>query len=312
MSSATTRVGERVIVFANPKAGSGAGRGRIQALCRMFEDRGFQTELIDQPEQLKSLTRSPEPGLRAVIAAGGDGTAELVANHTPNGTPLAVMPMGTENLLAKYLRLGQDPNQIVEMVVAGRLRQLDVGSVNGRLFLIMLSCGFDAEVVRRLHEVRSGNIHHFSYAKPILDAIRSYEYPPLRVCYRTDSERDGEPTDAWTEISANWVFVFNIPSYAIGLQIVPMASPFDGELDVATFGGGSFWHGLYHFSAVVLGQHNSLDDFAALRTSHLRIESDRQVPYQVDGDPGGFLPIEVRVLPQRLTMLVPEGFGGET
>ena len=90
--------------------------------------------------------------------------------------------MGTENLLAKYLRLGQDPNQIAEMVVAGRVRQLDVGSVNGRLFLIMLSCGFDAEVVRRLHEDRSGNIHHFSYAKPIIDAIRTYEYPPLRVC----------------------------------------------------------------------------------------------------------------------------------
>lgn len=304
-------VGEKVIVFVNPKAGSGAGRDRVEALCDLLAVRGLHAELVEQPERLARLTESAAPTIRAVVAAGGDGTAALVANHTPARTPLAVMPLGTENLLAKYLGLSQDPRQIDELIAAGNVCQLDAGCVNGRLFLIMLSCGFDAEVVRRLHDDRSGNIHHFSYAKPILDSIRSYEYPLLRVYYRADSEHDEEAVDSWTELAAHWVFVFNVPSYAVGLRIAPMASPVDGKLDIASFTGDSFWHGLYHFSAVMLGQHQSLEGFQAVRATHLRIESDQQVPYQVDGDPGGFLPVEVRILPERLSLLVPDGFGSE-
>ena len=95
--------------------------------------------------------------------------------------------------------------------------------------------------------------------------------------------------------------------------IAPAATPFDGQLDVATFAGGSFWHGLFHLSAVVLGQHQTLNEFKAIRTRHLRIESDQEVPYQLDGDPGGYLPVEVEVIPKRLTLLVPPDFqhGGE-
>ena len=50
--------------------------------------------------------------LRAVVAAGGDGTIRLIAKRTPPGTPLAVLPLGTENLLARYLELTADPQQI--------------------------------------------------------------------------------------------------------------------------------------------------------------------------------------------------------
>ena len=65
------------------------------------------------------------------------------------------------------------------------------------------------------------------------------------------------------------------------------------------------WHGLFHLSAVVLGQHRQWSDCVTTRAATVRIESSGRVPYQLDGDPGGFLPVEVGVVPGRLTFVVP-------
>ena len=93
------------------------------------------------------------------------------------------------------------------------------------------------------------------------------------------------------------VFVGNISRYAMGLQILHYADFGDGLLDVCTFKEGSFWNGIRYLSGVLLGQHQSWEDCITLRTTQLRIEADEDVPYQLDGDPGGCLPIDIRVLP---------------
>ena len=181
-------------------------------------------------------------------------------------------------------------------IVAGCTIQLDAGEANGRLFTLMAGCGFDAEVVRRLHSERTGNIHHLSYAKPILDSIRNYDYPLLRVNYVDGGERK--------TASGKWVFVVNLPRYAGGLNLAPGASGSDGLLDVCTFKEGSLWSGLLYLGEVMFGQHQLLEDFTQVRAAELQVESESPVPYQLDGDPGGELPMAVRSLPGRLRVIV--------
>jgi diacylglycerol kinase family enzyme len=171
----------------------------------------------------------------------------------------------------------------------------------------MAGCGFDAEVVRRLHQGRSGHIHHLSYAKPILDSIRNYEYPELRVHYAPEGE-----TELSEQITARWVFVVNLPRYAGGLSFAPQASGTDGLLDVCTFREGSLWHGLRYLSGVVLGQHEAMQGFVRVQTRRLRIEADVPAPYQLDGDPGGELPVEIGIEAGRLTLLVAEDWAERT
>lgn len=286
----------QIVLFMNPRAGRGAGSRLVQELARLLNDYGFSVTQIDKIEGLvQHMAR--EPRVDAVIAAGGDGTVETVVNATAAHVPIAVFPLGTENLLAKYLGIQADPRRLVEMISLGRTIQFDAGRANGKLFLIMLSCGFDAEVVRRLHDERRGNITHLAYAKPIVDSIWNYDYPNLRVCWNNDDE--------WQEVDCHWAFLFNAPSYAGGLQVVSEADPSDGQFEIATFTGGSFWHGLWHFGTVVLGQHRQLPGFQLNRSNRIRIDSQQQdVPYQIDGDPGGFLPVEVEVLPRHLTLIV--------
>lgn len=276
----------------------------------------MHAEIVQDVQDLPTLVqeRLADGRLRAVVAAGGDGTARLVAERTPPGTPLAILPLGTENLLAGYLEASSNAQSLATTIANGRIVQLDAAQGNGRLFALMAGCGFDADVVRRLHRQRRGHIHRFSYVKPIFESIRNYDYPPLRIHYevRQPRQETGAPIgvegnqQVMTEgdITARWAFVVNLPRYAGGLNFAPAASGCDGLLDVCTFRGGSLWNALWYLGGVLIGQHEQMDGFSLVRCTRLRIESDGPVPYQLDGDPGGELPLDIEVLPGRLTLLV--------
>jgi diacylglycerol kinase (ATP) len=293
-----------VLVCVNPNAGASDRLATVEELREVLGRRGFQAtifhDVVSLAKESERLLAAGE--LRAVVAAGGDGTLRLVADRTPPGTPLLVFPLGTENLLARYLEIQPDPAKLAQIITDGRCVRLDAGTAGGQLFTLMAGCGFDADVVRRLHQSRQGHIHHWSYAKPILDAIRTYDYPELRVYYTpAGAEARGDFTH---EITARWAFVINLPRYAGGLCFAEDASGSDGLLDVCTFKEGSLWYGLMYLGGVMLGQHEGMQDFCHVQTRRVRIQSAASVPYQLDGDPGGELPVELGILPQRLTVLV--------
>ncbi|MDX1945625.1 MAG: diacylglycerol kinase family lipid kinase [Pirellulaceae bacterium] len=292
----------QVLIAANPHAGTGGRQGVVAELRRQLEDQACEVSLVTNPGALADLAAEKLAAgtLRAVVAAGGDGTFNLVLNKTPPGTPLVILPLGTENLLARHLGIAADPRQLTRIVCGGHAVRLDAAQAGERLFTLMAGCGFDADVVRRLHQNRKGNIRHLSYAKPILDSIRNYHYAELRVRYAPEG---GSWGNAET-ISARWVFVVNLPRYAGGLSFAPDASGADGLLDVCTFKSGSLWNALLYLGSVMLGQHEGMQDFVRVRTTRLQIEADAPTPYQLDGDPGGELPVEIRSLPGRLTLLV--------
>ncbi len=85
---------------------------------------------------------------------------------------------------------------------------------------------------------------------------------------------------------------------------MPDAVATDGMLDLCTFKEGSLLNGLRYLSVVVLGQHRSWSDCVSGQVKKVRLESDGEVPFQLDGDPGGCLPVEIEVLPERLTQIV--------
>ena len=293
---------KHVLVTYNPKAGARSGKPAVEQLVEFLNAKGLSVEIVTDIDELqqKAKDKLADGCLRAVVAAGGDGTAALVANRTEPKTPIAVLPLGTENLLSKYLGIRSEPEAVADVIVKAKCAHLDAGSANGQLFLLMVGCGFDAEVVRRLHEERTGHIHHLSYAKPILDSIRKYEYPELRITCETETGDVGEP------IRARWLFVVNLPKYAGGLNFVPDADGSDGLLDVCAFKEGSLLAGIWYLGGVITGQHQTMDDCITTQTRRLRIEADEPVPFQMDGDPGGYLPADIEILPKRLTLLVPE------
>ena len=285
-----------VIIAANPRSGSRNSEVIVDQLRIELEKRDCHPVLMTEIEQVKQRVAESidSQTLRAVVAAGGDGTVTLLANELPEGVPLAILPLGTENLLAKYLDLTADPATLARLIDEGRTVRLDAGRANGKLFLVMASCGFDADVVTRLHSTRKGHIRHWSYAKPIVNAISQYRYPTIRV-------RIG---DGRSPLAGKWAFVFNVPRYAMNLPIVDDADPMDGQLDLCMFRGGNLIRGLYYLLAVITRQHRRWQETRVQRFRHIRIESDERVPFQLDGDPGGELPLEIEVQAEFLRVVV--------
>jgi diacylglycerol kinase family enzyme len=269
---------------------------------------GFQveakTDLAEVAAQANELHRQGR--LRALVGAGGDGTAAELTNRTEPGVPISLLAAGTANLLAKHFRLSGRPEKLCQTIVTGQLRELDAGRANGRLFLVMIGCGFDAEVVRQVHEQREtcsrrgGHIGYTTYFKPVWRSIRSYRYPEIQV-HCGDSE--GASSELMT---AHWAFASNLPRYGWGIPLAPKAEDNDGQLDLCTYEGNSLWRGaMFAMAAQFGGWHQCLRDCRMMRTSKVRFTSEEPVSYQLDGDPGGVLPVEVEVLPKRLTLLVP-------
>jgi diacylglycerol kinase (ATP) len=299
-TSVIPRNADRVAILINPKAGPTAAQPWAEGLEKLLQKKGFRTELFT--DLAAATTRAnqwhAEGCLRTLVGAGGDGTAAELVNRTADGVPITLLPTGTSNLLARYFGLSKDPETLCRTVVDGVSARIDAGRANGRIFLLMAGCGFDADVVNRVHERRKGHIGYATYLKPITEAIWNYPFPEIRV----HSEDESERLPSW---AARWLFVFNLPCYGGGFRIAPHADGSDGLLDVCGLRRGSFWHGLKYLAAIQLALHQRLADWTTRRVCRLRITSNGEVPYQLDGDTGGLLPLDIEVLPARLTLVVP-------
>lgn len=291
--------GNRIVVAFNPIAGSGNRQSRVGRLVSELKQAGFDALVCPDASALPEVVRRMEQRgeLRGVVTAGGDGTFSHVANCLSPDTPLAVFPLGTENLVARYLGQDCDPRVLAELFRHGRSFSLDAGVANGRLFTLMAGCGFDAEVVERVHRARRGHIRYWSYIKPIVDTIRTYAYPRLNV----------EVTEAGGShqaVECCWAFVVNVPGYAFGIKLDPGASPCDGLLNVVTFREGSLYSALRYLGAVLMGSHLEREGVGSFQATGVRIAAAGPSRYQVDGDPGGEMPLEIRCQPARLRVLV--------
>jgi len=107
-------------------------------------------------------------------------------------------------------------------------------------------------------------------------------------------------------LHGRWVFAFNLPKYGWGLPIAPQASGTDGLLDMCVYQSGGFWRGLWYTITTQLGVHERLCDFVRVRGTAFRVTSNEPVPYQIDGDPAGYLPLDIGLASARVRVVVPK------
>jgi diacylglycerol kinase (ATP) len=302
-----------VAVQRNPSSGDGLKRAEILALCTHLRRHGIRPRLFSRRERLAQRLNRPDGrhGLVCLVAAGGDGTVGDLINRFP-GVPLTILPLGTENLLARHLGIPCNGRFVAELIAQGVTRQIDLGLLNGRRFTLMVSAGFDADVVHRVHANRRGNIRKANYIQPFLDTLRTYRYPKLRVTADGEGPPPARRLRRWRSktsggpLVGRLVVVANLPEYALGLPIAGSAADSDGLLDLRIFERPSAFQMFRYLYNVALRRHETLADVRVARVRSLRIDSKVPVPLQCDGDPAGFTPAEISVLPGALTLFVPQ------
>src|SRR5439155_7087077 len=183
---------------------------------------------------------------------------------------------------------------LADAIDAGRVRRFDLACTNSRRFCLMASVGLDAEVVHRVHRRRRGHINRFSYALPLVQALRCYRFPAIDA----DIEETGE------RLCGATVLVFNFPEYALGLPIAADGSAEDGLLDLCVFKKAGVPALLRYLAAVVARKLHALPDFQHRRVRSVRLSSNEPAPLQTDGDPAGSLPVTIEVVPRALPVVV--------
>ncbi|GIW72492.1 MAG: hypothetical protein KatS3mg102_2034 [Planctomycetota bacterium] len=212
------------------------------------------------------------------------------------GVPIAVYSTGTANCIGKEFEIPRNPELFCRMIDDAHTITLDVAEVVGRRrFHSFVGVGFDAKVVEELAKHRTGAIVMSAYARPILTALRSYAWPKVAV------EVDGEEVCR----EASFVIVSNIRNYAI-MEAAPAALATDGLLDVCIFQKPG-WFALARYALGAFTRTHTKDrDVIYVQGRRVRLSTAADgVPLQVDGDQGGYLPADLRVIPGAVRFVVP-------
>jgi diacylglycerol kinase family enzyme len=300
-----------VAVAANAYAGRGAGRGHVDRLVAALAREGLATRVawtLDERDTLLAQADA-DPSCRALVVAGGDGTVAAVLDGRP-AVPVAVLPVGTENLFARHFRFRRRPEALARTIAEGRAWPLDLGLAAGRSFALMAGFGFDADVVTRHHRARVGDggtprpTNRAAYVAPLLQASLAYRFGPLTV--RVDDPGPAETLEGTT------VFVFNLPRYALGLPFAPDARGDDGLLDLVVFERPGALNAAHYLWLVLRGLHLRRRGVHHRRARRVTIAAAEAVPVQLDGDPGGTVepgaPWTVAVVPGAVRVLVPASY----
>jgi len=242
------------------------------------------------------LAASLPDDTHAVLAVGGDGTVcEVINGLGGRPVPLAILGTGTENLLARELRMPRRISQLAATLLNGETFAYDVGLMNQRRFLAVAGIGFDAECVRRLATARRGHITHWNYFWPILHTFWNHEFPTLDVA------TDGQPAFH----GQAFALVGVIPRYPAWLRLLAEARYDDGLLDVCILPCDSRRQLLAHTVRAFGRAHVDRGGVIYRQCRSATVTSPEQVPIQLDGDDGGELPASFEILPASVTFLRP-------
>lgn len=289
----------RVVMIANPVAGLRRGRPAGELAERAATRAGARVDLVrtQGPDDARLLARAAAASgtCDLVIAAGGDGTAHEVANGlVGTDVPLAVAPSGTMNLLARVLGVPLDPADAAGRAVEGfRPLLIRPGEVAGRVFLLMAGAGFDAWVLRELLRGAAGKIGFADYVRGAVRGLASFPFPRMTV------RAEGRVVEGHSAI------VGRAPLYGGFLRPTPHVRLEDDTLELCVLGGGALALAAV-FPRLWSGAHAGRPGVVLERVGQAVIASgDADVPYQLDGELAGALPMTVAISDRSVTLAAP-------
>ncbi|MBB1628471.1 diacylglycerol kinase [Achromobacter sp. UMC71] len=186
---------------------TGSGRGDAQALQdtirRVLDEAGRRYQLmpVDDPSQLTETARAAvaqaQQAQGIVVAAGGDGTLNAVASQVlGQGVPFGILPQGTFNYFGRRYGISQDTEPALRSLLGGELRPVQVGLLNGRLFLVNASLGLYPQLLedREAYKQRFGRSRLVALWSGLVTLLRAPRQLSLRLEYEGRARDLRSPT----------------------------------------------------------------------------------------------------------------------
>lgn len=300
--------GKRAVVIWNP------GAGTIEAAA------AARKRLDDHPEALVVETESPEHAeetvrkaceakVERIVAAGGDGSINNVVNalfrHGGDAPPaFGVLPFGSGNDFARTLGMFDDPDPVAT-IFDGSIRPGDaiLATWEGgeRIVANMATGGNTGQFLERLDDQTKKAWGPLVYIRGLIDVIRDLRAFPATVTFDDDS----------MEVDMFNFFVANGKTSGGGMVVAPNESLFDGFMTATLVRSGAAGE-IVGLTADYLMQAFVDNDLIEQRTvERFAVRGEEPIPVTIDGDLVTDGPIQFRVLPGALPLIVPPGLVGD-
>ena len=288
----------RLLIIFNPASGW-RRRRRFEAVLARLRDRGCLAHVQETTGRgdAERWAAAADPGrYDLLVVAGGDGTVnEAINGLAGSRLPLAVLALGTANVLAAELGLGAGPDAIARTIAEGVARPVTVGTANGRRFILMAGAGFDAQVVATVNLKVKRWLGQAAYVLAILRQLSTYRFPSYRVTV------DGAAHEAASVLVANGHF------YGGRFVVAPAADLESPTFEVGLFERSGRLAAIGYALALALGLLPRLGSYRILQARRVEIEGPAGEPVQADGDIIARLPVRIEALPAALELIFPPG-----
>lgn len=275
--------------------------GGLLGLRRELERQGVSDPLwYEVPKSRKApkqVKRALDEGAELVFAWGGDGTVQRCIDVLAGtGTPLAIVPAGTANLLATNLGIPGDIEGAVETGLHGARRAIDVGRLNGERFAVMAGAGVDAAMIREADAGLKDRVGRIAY---VWTGARNIAVKPFTAKIRVDGS-------TWFDDRTSCILVGNVGSLFGGIEAFDDARPDDGmlELGVVTAESPIEWARTIARTAVGTTAKSPFVQMTRART--IEVKLGKKVLYELDGgDREKVKSFEIEVEPGAIEVCVP-------
>ena len=288
-------MGLKALVLVNRDAAQG-GRAReaMEWLGRLGAT--LVEERIPRPGDLPKIIRRHLGRVDRVVVGGGDGTLNAAAPAlVGQDTPLAILPLGTANNLARTVGIPMDVEGACRVALGGEAKSIDVGMVNDHCFFTTASIGLSVRITRELSRDSKARWGRVAYA---LAAARTVARArPFNAEIRLHEGRT-------IQTRTVQIVVGNGRYFGAALAVAHDARIDDHALDVFSLEARHWWQLVTVLPALKRGTHRQREDVVGLRARELEIMTRRPHMVDVDGELVTATPATFRVVPAALRVMV--------
>jgi diacylglycerol kinase (ATP) len=302
------------LLIYNPTSGLKRHRrfGDIEHAVRILKESGITTELAPTTGRYAARNiakQAVEQGRGMVIACGGDGTInEIVNGLVGSQVPMALLPAGTANILAKELGIPWDIPHAARQISTGIIRRVAVGlaiptggnhsaalAPTGRYFLCVAGAGPDGALVNAVNEGLKKRTGQLAYWAEGARLLFRYNFPRIKI------------RSAGVDRQATIIVVGRTAHYGGPFKITTGASLFEDSFEMLTNSTRSRLRYIACLPALWLGRIRQMKGIETWKAAELICESNGTGPVyaQVDGEPIGPLPLIFKIVPDAISLVTP-------
>lgn len=253
-------------------------------------------EQSTSPENLNSLVREHAPHVDCIVLGGGDGTFNSASKALiETDRPLGILPLGTGNDLARTLNIPMDLAGAVDVIVRGKIHDIDIGEVNGHPFFNVSSMGLSTELTRNLTADVKKRWGRLGYAIAFFRALmHARPFSAEIIC-------GGNVT----RVKTLQIAVGNGRHYGAGMTVEEDARIDDGQLNLYSLEFDNPWRLLLIYPAFRKGKHGVWRQVRTLKCSEVEVRTRRPRVINTDGEITTQTPATFKVLQRVVHVFVP-------